>query len=152
MGQEGNREMLLEDFITGYRKTAIRPDELITVVIIPKISEGEILRTYKISKRRDLDISSVSACFRLKLDGEGLVENIMLVFGGMAEMTRRAKVTEEFLLRKLWSRDIVEEAGELIYSEFAPISDARADADSRRIMAKNLLLKFWSETFNPIKS
>lgn len=152
MGQEGNREMLLEDFITGYRKTAIRPDELITVVIIPKISEGEILRIYKISKRRDLDISSVSACFRLKLDGEGLVENIMLVFGGMAEMTRRAKVTEEFLLGKIWSRDVVEEAGELIFEEFTPISDARADADSRRIMAKNLLLKFWSETLLPIKS
>ncbi len=152
MGSEGSREMLLEDFITAYRKTAIQQDELITMVIIPKPGGDEILRTYKISKRRDLDISSVSGCFRLKLDEEGKVEKVRLVFGGMSEMTKRAGLTEEFLLGKTWNRDIVEKAAEMIYSAFSPISDARAEADARRIMAKNLLLKFWTETINPIKS
>jgi len=152
IGSEGSREMLLEDFITGYRKTAIRPDELITLVIIPKPGGDEILRIYKISKRRDLDISSVSACFRLKLDETGRIEKARLVFGGMAEMTKRARLTEEFLLGKTWSREIADKAGDMICREFSPISDARADADSRRIMAKNLLLKFWTETLNPIKS
>jgi len=36
----------------------------------------------------------------------------------------------------------------LIDRDFSPISDARGSAEFRKIAAKNLLLKFWSETTN----
>ncbi len=145
---ERNREIALEDFITGYRKTALEKDELITMVIIPKPKPGELIKTYKISKRKDLDISSVTACFKLKFNDEGNIAKALLVYGGMAEMTRRALKAEVFLTGKSWNRQIAQEAAEIVYGEFTPISDARAEADSRRIMAKNLLLKFWNETSN----
>lgn len=143
--QEGQREMLLEEFITGYRKTALKPGELITLIIIPKKQPDEIIKSYKISRRKDLDISSVSACFKIALK-DGIITKAMLAYGGMAAMPKRAHEAEMFLVGKRWEQNTVDEAAQIVYNEFSPISDARAEASSRRIMAKNLLIKFWLET------
>ena len=150
IAQGRQRELLLKDFLVGYRKTDIEPDEIIALIIISKPLKNEIVKTYKISKRKDLDISSVSACFRLKLDSLKKVTGLKIVFGGMAVTTRSAGKTEEFLKGLSWNRETVEKAMEILYDEFNPISDARADAESRRIMAKNLLMKFWYETQDSI--
>ncbi|HAG16300.1 MAG TPA: xanthine dehydrogenase small subunit [Bacteroidales bacterium] len=140
---EGNkRTEKLEDYLLGYRKTSLMPDELITKILLP-IDDGQIIWSEKISKRRDLDISTVSAGFALKHTRDGKVQRIILAFGGMAAITYRAYQTEEFLLGKSWDRNLIEQAMEILAEEFAPISDARAEAEGRKLLAKNLLLKFY---------
>jgi len=84
----------------------------------------------------------------VKLNTDKTIGSAVLAFGGMAAKTQRAYKTEEFLVGKQWNRSNVEKAMELLYNEFTPISDARSFADTRRLFAKNLLLKFWSETKN----
>ncbi len=143
---KGDRSINLCDFITGYRKTKLEKNELITEIIIPKNDSKNIVRSYKISKRKDLDISTVSGGFRIELSESNIVEDICLAYGGMAEMTKRAQKTEEFVLNKEWSRENVEKAMEFISEDFIPISDARSGAEARMIMAKNLLMKFWTES------
>jgi len=86
----------------------------------------------------------VSAAFRLLLK-DGIVSEILLAYGGMAEKTKQANKAEEFLVGKKWNRETIEEAAELVYHEFTPLTDARSGAEFRRIAAKNLLIKFWSE-------
>ena len=61
----------------------------------------------------------------------------------MAAITNRAYKTEDFLLGKVWEKPIVEEAMEILEVEFTPLSDARAEAVGRKLLAKNLLLKFY---------
>jgi len=53
------RELLLKDFIVGYRKTSIEADEILALIIISKPLKSEIIRTFKISKRKDLDILKI---------------------------------------------------------------------------------------------
>jgi xanthine dehydrogenase small subunit len=142
----GTRVLKVADFITGYRTTDLRADELITAVIIPPIPQGRTVKSYKISKRKDLDISTVSGGFWLESDGEGKVREIGLVYGGMAAMTKHARKAEEFLKGKAWTRENVEAAMDHVEAEFTPISDARSGKEGRRIMARNLLLKFWADT------
>lgn len=132
----------IEDFIKGYRKTDLRPAELITEVIIPKHDETLKISAFKVSKRKDLDISTVSAAFGLRLDGDQ-VKEIMIACGGMDAVTRRALKTEEFLSGKIWNREIIEQAMNILRIEFTPISDARAGAEYRALVAGNLLLKFF---------
>ncbi|MEJ2634432.1 MAG: xanthine dehydrogenase small subunit [Calditrichia bacterium] len=144
--ESGQREVSLDDYFRGYRQTVRQPDELITKIIIPRPANGTIFKSYKISKRKDLDISTVSAGFRLELNNGNRVSDIRLVFGGMADRVRRADKTEGFLLGKKWSRETVEQSMEILRREFTPISDVRGSADFRRIASRNLLLKFWSET------
>ena len=144
--QTSEREVPIEDFITGYRKTDIKADELICTVEIPFIPENVIIKSYKVSNRKDLDISTVSASFRLKLSTKNTVEEIIIAYGGMAAQTIRPFESENYLMGKLWERQTMEKAMEILRTEFNPISDARAEADYRKTAAANLLLKFWSET------
>ncbi|MBI4810049.1 MAG: xanthine dehydrogenase small subunit [Ignavibacteriales bacterium] len=62
----GRREITLDNYITGYRKTVRKPDELITSIIIPKVLNGAIVKSYKVSKRKDLDISKVQSLEELQ--------------------------------------------------------------------------------------
>jgi xanthine dehydrogenase small subunit len=144
------REINLDDFILGYRKTARYPDELITAIRLSKSQNDAMVKSYKISKRKDLDISTVSAGFRLELDSVKAVKDIKLIYGGMANCVQHAANTEQFLVGKPWTREIVEEARVLIQDDFMPISDARGSAEFRTIAAKNLLLKFWAETMDVV--
>ncbi len=141
---ESERILLLEEFITGYRQTQLNVDELITEIIIPK-PENAIVKSYKISKRHDLDISIVSGGFRLELEN-GKVKEIILAFGGMAAFTQRAKETELLLAGKEWNAENVQQAQDMLYKAFRPISDARSGEEYRKLVAKNLLMKFYLET------
>lgn len=146
MNCDGTRDIPITEFITGYRTTACRPDELITSVILPRPSASVIVRSFKISKRQDLDISTVSAGFAVQLDKKNCVETCILAFGGMAAQTKRAVSVEKFLAGKNWTRDVVEQAASIVKNDFSPITDARAGADFRLIAARNLILKFWIST------
>ncbi len=142
----GAREIDIDRFFTGYRQSVREQEELITGVVLPRSTNGVLVRGYKVSKRKDLDISTVSGGFRLELNGGRTVSSIVLAYGGMADHVKRAALTEDFLRGKAWERDVIEEARSVLDGDFTPISDARGSAEMRRIAARNLLLKFWSET------
>ena len=145
---KAEREIKLREFITGYRKTQMSSDELIIAVKIPIPNTNEIIKSYKVSKRKDLDISTVSACFNLLKDEKGKIKEIFMFYGGMAATTSRASKTEDFLNGKEWNRENIEKAMKLIDEDYTPISDARAGAEARKIMARNLLMKFYNDTIN----
>jgi len=146
MSTNGIRDIPLSDFIVDYRKTDIKDDEIIVMISFNKPKKSELIKSYKISKRKDLDISSVSACFRIKLEDDGIIKKAILAFGGVAATPKRAASTEHFLIGKSWNPENIIEASKLLRKEFSPLSDARSSADARRIMASNLLIKFWDET------
>lgn len=142
---DGGRIQDLQDFILGYRKTSLAPDEIITEVILEKPWEEEVIRSYKVSKRTDLDIATVSAAFCLVLR-EGKAETLRMAYGGMAAQTMRVPAAEDFLTGKPWTRDHVEQAMKLVEKAFTPITDARGGAAYRQKVAGNLLLKLFTET------
>ena len=144
INRSGERQISIEEFIKGYRKTDLQKGEIIHSIIIPK-SGNKIIQFYKVSKRKDLDISTVSAGFSLEMNNDK-VTNICLAYGGMAEMPKRASVTEKYLLNQDWTIENINEATKILKEEFKPISDARSEADFRKIAAKNLLIKFYEET------
>ena len=68
---EGEREVLLADYFTGYRQSVKRPDELIKTIRLP-LPLAPVTAFHKIAKRRFDDISSVAVAYALTLDGDGL--------------------------------------------------------------------------------
>ncbi len=144
--KRGKRTVKADDFVTGYRKTERRPDELITAIILPVPSKSAKIHSYKVSRRRDLDISTVSSGFMIDLDGRGVINDVVLAYGGMAERTKRAKSTEKFLKGRLWTLEVVEQAQQFVRKDFNPISDVRGSAEFRMAAAKNLIMKFWIDT------
>ena len=61
-----NRILFLDDFFISYRKTKLKKGQFISSIRIP-ILKGNILKSYKVSKRFDDDISSVCAAFNLEI-------------------------------------------------------------------------------------
>jgi xanthine dehydrogenase small subunit len=104
--ETSERMVWIEDFIKGYRLTDLRQNELITAVYITKPAAEAFIRSYKVSKRKDLDISTVSGGFSLKLE-IGNVKEIILAYGGMADKPKRARNTEKYFIGKPWTRLIV---------------------------------------------
>ncbi|MBN2894158.1 MAG: xanthine dehydrogenase small subunit [Bacteroidales bacterium] len=139
------RKVNINDYIIGYRKTLLGENELIKAVSIQKPAPNRITKAYKISKRVNLDISTVSAGFSMELE-KNIIKDIVLNYGGMAERPKRASETENFLNGKEWTEQVVTEAMKIVEKEFTPLTDARSSKEARIIMAKNLLLKFYLET------
>lgn len=132
----------LDELILAYRKTSLMPDELITKIIIP-IDNDWFFWSEKVSKRKQLDISTLSAAFAIRLTKEKKISAIILAYGGMAAMPVRASLAEEYLLGKPLEEKLFTEAAQLVKEEFHPLSDARASKEGRALIASNLLLKFY---------
>jgi len=146
---QGEREIRLSDYFTGYRQTLKRPDELIKTVRIPT-PVAPISAFHKIAKRRFDDISSVAVGFALRLDaaldGDApQIADITIGLGGVAATPLRALRTEEFLTGKPWSGEVVDQAAQILNAEATPISDHRASAAYRTAMLGASLRKFFAE-------
>jgi xanthine dehydrogenase small subunit len=145
---EGDRALPIADFFLGYRKTALRAGEVLRAVRIPSLPErGVRAAAYKVSKRQELDISTVSAAFFVELEPDGArVRAARLAFGGMAATPARAARAEAALVGRPFTEAGVADAVEALASDFAPIDDHRGSAWYRRTLAQNLLLGFVLET------
>ncbi len=146
--REGEREVELADYFTGYRQTVKRPDELIKTVRIP-LPLAPITAFHKIAKRRFDDISSVAVAFALRLDGD-TVEDIKIGLGGVAATPLRANETEAALIGRPWTESVVAEAADLLGRSGTPMSDHRASSDYRTAMLKTSLQKFYASNAAPM--
>jgi xanthine dehydrogenase small subunit len=135
------RSLAAEDFILGYRQTALAPDELITAVQIPTNSANWQVAAWKVSKRYEDDISAVSLAVAWRSDQKGRVAAMRLAAGGVADRALRLHSVENFLLGMRLDPGVLRKAGERLKAAIAPISDARASAAYRREVCANLLLR-----------
>jgi xanthine dehydrogenase small subunit len=142
---KARRTMPLEDFFIAYRKTALQPGEFVERVRVPVRGTARRFRAYKISKRFDQDISAVCGAFSVELS-EGRVRDIRICFGGMAGTPQRARQTEASLIDRPWTEATIASAMRLLDVDYTPLDDMRASADYRRLIARNLLRKFYLET------
>jgi xanthine dehydrogenase small subunit len=157
MSVRGHREMRLEDFYTGYRKTVLAPDEVLAWIKVPRPAPSpspsggglgwgqEFLRAYKISKRYDDDISAVCLVLNMQFN-DGLVASVSIGAGGVAATPARARKTQAFLLGKPWTQAIALDAAKVLRAEFQPIADMRASAGYRSEVLGNLMQRFWLES------
>ncbi len=141
----GERRVPLAEFFVGYRKTLLGADEIVTAIHVPLSlpTDGLVRATsFKVSKRRELDISIVAAGMLLELDPDNRVRHARLGFGGVAATPIRAKNTEALLVGRLLDEETVALAESSIAREFNPISDVRGSAEVRRALVSSLLRKY----------
>ena len=140
------REVKLEDYFVAYGKQDRQPGEFVESVTVPALPKGERFAAYKITKRRDEDISAVCAAFRVFVNDHGAVGMVRIAFGGMAATPKRAKAVEAALLDRPWTAATIEAAISAFAEDFQPITDMRASAEYRLLVAQNLLRRFHLET------
>jgi CO/xanthine dehydrogenase FAD-binding subunit len=129
----GERRVPFNSFYTGYRKSVLRPDELIVAVEVPRVPGCQWFR--KVGTRAAQAISKVvMAGVR--------AERPRLALGSVAPTVVRLPLTEAALA----SGAPINEARRALESEIRPIDDLRSTAEYRRRVSGNLLEQFWSDT------
>jgi xanthine dehydrogenase small subunit len=151
-GQQ-SRDMDLQDFYIDYQKNELQTGEFIEAVLVPVKDKAWQLRSYKLSKRFDQDISAVCAAFSIQLDDgkehsqeHGKIVDIRIAFGGMAAIPKRATQAEAILKGQPWNEASVHQAMAALSQDFTPLSDMRASQNYRQQTAANLLYRFYLET------
>ncbi|MGW7282061.1 xanthine dehydrogenase small subunit [Streptomyces sp. NPDC054844] len=149
-GADGEREVPLADYFTGYRQSVRRPGELIRAVRVP-LPLSPVAAFHKIAKRRFDDISSVAVAFALDIES-GVVRRARIGLGGVAATPVRALATEAALEGKPWAAETAEAAADVLRAEGTPMSDHRASADYRSAMLGQSLLKLYAQTTEAVPS
>ncbi len=143
----GERVVPLSSFFRGYRQTALQPGELIRSVRIPK-PFPQLIRFFKIAKRRLDDISTVAAGISMNRDETGTARHVRIGLGGVAATPVRAVEAEREIEGTAFSERAAERAAEALRRSLAPIDDHRGSAAYRLAVAANLIAKFRYETLS----
>lgn len=139
--RDKTREIALEDFFLAYRKQDRAPGEIVTTIGIPRPDAAHAFRAYKVSKRFDEDISAVLGAFCFTCEGR-TITSARIAFGGMAGTPSRARHTETACAgivledRSTWTAAL-----DALAQDYTPLTDMRASAAYRNLVARNLLQK-----------
>jgi CO/xanthine dehydrogenase FAD-binding subunit len=134
------RQVSVDDFITGPGETILDPGEIITEVRFAPLSPGENGCYDKIGRRKALSVAVVSVALRYRLtdDGRGF-RFLRIAYGSVAPTIVRAKEAEALLLRSPLGPEDLEEGVSAAAAITSPIDDLRATARYRKLMAGRLL-------------
>lgn len=121
---DGEREILIEDLITGYYETSLRPDELLTEVRIPQNVERAVYRKFRSRSSEDRPCVAVAAT---RIDGK-----LRVVVGAVAERPQYFPDICSLAEGEQLHRELAAEIGRRYAEAIHPIADARGSAEYRR--------------------
>ncbi|MEO0529927.1 MAG: FAD binding domain-containing protein [Planctomycetota bacterium] len=140
----GARSVPIDKFYKGYKQLDLADDEVITGVRTPLPTDSVQVKLYKVSKRRDMDISTATLAFWLELDGD-LITTARIAAGGVGPTVIRLPRAEETLTGEPLTLELMQEAGRLSRDEFTPLSDVRGSDAFRWQLIENLFAKCWHD-------
>jgi xanthine dehydrogenase iron-sulfur cluster and FAD-binding subunit A len=137
----GEREVDAAEFWSGYRTTALLPDELVLRIRIPFVSDRE-MRFRKVGTRRAQSISKVvlSAAWRsTPALSRGPWRDVRIALGSVAATPIRARATEAAIEGRAPTPETADLAAETLAGALSPIDDVRSTAEYRRLVAARIL-------------
>lgn len=134
----GTRVLPLPAFILGNRRTALRPDELVTAVLIPSSSAGGRSTFLKLGARRYLVISIAMVAARITV-AAGRVTQAAIAVGSCSEVAKRQTALEADLVGREAGPSLAHVVGEHHLAGLSPIDDVRASAAYRREAAREIV-------------
>ncbi|MDO9182279.1 MAG: FAD binding domain-containing protein, partial [Bacteriovorax sp.] len=140
----GIREIKMSDFYLGYKKLEMNNSEIVTGIKIPRLQKNEQIRLYKVSMRKDLDISAVTFAGIVEIENDK-IKNARFALGGVAATVIRLKGIEAGLIGQSFSKENFVEITKEISNLIKPLSDLRASKEYRMKLAQNFFLKFYNE-------
>jgi len=137
----GKREVVLSNFFLGYKKLELKPNEIVTGIKIPRLKKNEYSKLYKVSMRKDLDISAVTFAARIQVDDKRVMTDVKLALGGVAATVIRLPQIESQMKGVKFDPILFEKVSLDLDKIVSPLSDLRATKEYRLLVAKNFFKK-----------
>lgn len=125
----GRRVLPLGQFITGYRRTALQPGEIVTAITVPRPTAAARSAFVKLGARRYLVISILMAAAVVERDAEGRIARAAVAVGAASPVAQRLARLEAELVGHAGPPSALVAAHHL--AGLAPIDDVRATAAYR---------------------
>ena len=134
MSKAGERNVFLEDFYPGVRKTVMQPDEMLVDISFPAMDPGKQRGGFlKLGLRAAQAIAVVNVACVLTMDGDK-VSTASLMLGAVAPTIVHAKAAEEYLVKRVLDEETITQAARLAMDASSPIDDIRGSASYRKEM------------------
>jgi carbon-monoxide dehydrogenase medium subunit len=140
----GERTVDAEDFTFDYFETALRHDELLAEIQIPRIPPNTGVKFTKYSQIAG-DYATASVAVLITLDKNEICDNVRIALGSVGIAPMRAKKAEEILKGKKISDDLLAEAGQIASEEASPTTDAEVSEEYKRELVKVLVKRVGRE-------
>jgi CO/xanthine dehydrogenase FAD-binding subunit len=134
----GRRCVPLADFITGNRRTKLRPGEIVTAIRVPRGLDDSPSAFLKLGARRYLVISIVMVAALVGLDVSGRVAVARVAVGACSAVALRLRQLEADLVG-IPGKEIGAGVRADHLTPLSPIDDVRATAEYRRDAALTLV-------------
>ena len=135
-GHDGDTSILLRDFYLGYRKNILKKDQIIRSIEIPLPSKEYKFFCWKLSKRYDQDISTISLSIYVKTKNN-IIEDIHIAAGGVAEIPKYLESLCKIMIGKTIEVSVLTAINQI--DKFVqPISDLRGTSNYRIESLKGL--------------
>ncbi|HEY8693248.1 MAG TPA: xanthine dehydrogenase family protein subunit M [Chloroflexota bacterium] len=131
--KQGTRTLPLADFMVDYYETAMRPDEVLTDLLIPLLPGGAGTAYLKFLPRTADDYATVSAAAVVVLK-DGAMSDVRLAFGSASPTAKRCPEAERMLNGQKPSPELIRSAAETAKELADPVSDGRGSAGYKKDM------------------
>ena len=144
LSSQGERQVPIRDFYLGYKQLDLRDNEIIASIRCPIVGKNETLKLYKVSKRRDMDISTFTAAFLIGQQ-DNTITHARVAIGGAGPTVLRAPKAETAMTDQPLSLETMCRAGVIARDEITPISDVRGSDAYRYQLAENIFAKCYHD-------
>ena len=138
---QGTRRAPFQGFWQGYKKLALREDELIARIHLPRKMHGWRHFYRKVGTRRAQAISKVCLAGAAQME-TGRIADVRIALGSVAPIVLRATETEKVFRGERLTPELIQAAQDALAREISPIDDIRSTARYRLRVAQNLLAEF----------
>ncbi|MEO8505113.1 MAG: xanthine dehydrogenase family protein subunit M [Acidobacteriota bacterium] len=140
----GEREIPYDQFHVAYRKTALRPGELVRAVRLPWPVPGSRQAFRKVGTRAAQAISKIAVAMSVRIEAGRIVE-ARIGAGSVAATPIRLRAAETAAIANAVSEALATAVGKAAASEVRPIDDVRSTAEYRSFalerVARRLVLE-----------
>lgn len=134
-GVDGTRVIPIEEFFLGVRRTALKPGEIVTSVVIPPLAEDEKAAYMKFAVRKAMDLAIIGVAAKIKMK-DGVCTDARVALGAVAVTPILAPAAAAELIGKKLTDEVIDKAAEAAMNSCSPISDIRASKEYRKEMVR----------------
>ncbi|XP_052756118.1 xanthine dehydrogenase-like [Galleria mellonella] len=150
---KGHRKVVIDsDFFVSYRKTLLRDNDIVVSIEIPFTNNQHFFKAYKQSRRRNDDISIVTAAFSVKFIDK-VISEIKICYGGMGPTTICAVNSCNLIKGCCWNKNMLNKVMDSLTHELKlDISVPGGMAIYRKSLCLSLFYKFYLHVLSDLTS
>lgn len=137
----GEREVLVSDFIVKFRTIDLRPDEMITEVIVPYSEDDfDYIFWHKVGTRKANAISKITLSQAIRFNDDGTVADYRVSATATGAKTNRSRDVESLVIGKHLTPQLIED----VVAGFDGVISPRAMPEFRREATRRMIRRFLS--------